>query len=217
MNYFKIKPSTDPEIVGKPSFQSIEMVEGYDYGAADSIYHWQNSKLEPNLKSVLILDEAKLTDLISCVPASGGQIISKRFLSVLECFNIMSYAYAEAELVHKKKKYSDYVFFYLKCSLNDEEVEFDESIYVRQEFDANWNILEKDRLNIRSFREVKEIAIKNKPPVLKKLLLKSDFTYDVFKIPFISGIVVTEPVKVLSEKEGIKGVNFEPLPNIQRK
>jgi len=219
MKYFKIEKSLDPKIVGNAHNHSERMSPGYDYDASNSVYNWQKNNLTPNLKSVIVNRNAKITDLIDCIPIGGsGVIMSEKFFHILSWFNIMDYSLAEVELIKDDKTVPGFLFFYFTRSILDEDIEFSKSKYVNLGFDyekGEYN--ELGELRISSLAELDEGRPTSQlRPLMKKLTLKKHFNYDVFSLDVPGRLIVTEEVKKVCEKEKVKGVVFTPFEALVR-
>ena len=219
MKYFKIEKSLDPKVVGIPSNHSEEMSKGYDFNAPNSVYNWRKNSLVPNLKSVLVNKNAKITDFIDCVPIGGsGAILSEKFFNVLSWFNILDYTLADIELIQFNKVVPGFLFFYFNRTIQDNDIEFSKTKYVNIEF--NYEIgeyKELEDINISSLTELDEgRPVSQLRPVLKRLTLKKDFKFDVFCLISPGRLIVSEAVKNALVREKITGIRFEPFVELVR-
>ena len=219
MKYFKIEKSLDPKVVGLPSNHSEEMVRGYDYNAPDSVYNWRNNNLTPNLNSVLVNKNAKITDLIDCVPIGGeGLIISEKLLEVLSWFNIMDHKTSNVSLIQAGIPITGFLFFYFNQCIDDRHIDFSKSEYANIIFDnIKGEYYEVSKANVLSLNDINKPRTGNeRRPRLKNLSLKRDFKYDVFCFNYYGQLIVSEAVKDAIIKEQITGLRFEPFLELVR-
>jgi hypothetical protein len=92
--------------------QHQEMTPGYEYDAPNSVYKLPFDDLpdfEPNFDTVIISRNSVLTDLISSSPIRNvGLLISSRFRSVLESFELPRHRFFELPLIHRRREVHGY-------------------------------------------------------------------------------------------------------------
>ena len=196
---------------------SETMVEGYDYGAADSVYHWKENHLSPNLFSVKLNRGVVPKDIVECAPASNADvlIISDDLYNVLLSYNISTHELAPVRIVGTKGIYTNYHYLYFKNSIPENFIDFGRSLFHYDKFE-NGGWLKLDIMpTISCIRDIKAKKVDGiSGPNLTHLSFTSDMTYDVFYLAIWAKfvIVVTDAVKDACEEKGIKGVAFEELP-----
>ncbi len=193
------------------------MVEGYDYGAADSVYHWRKNHLSPNLFSVKLNRRVVPKDIVECAPASDADvlIISYKLYDILSLFNISTHDLAPVRIVGTKDVYTNYHYLYFNSGISEDLIDFGQSSFHYNKFE-NGRWIKLDIIpTISSIGDIKEKKVDGlSGPNLTHLSFTSDMTYDVFYLAIWAKhvIVVTEAVKRACEDRGIQGVAFDELP-----
>jgi len=210
--FFEIVKSTDPKIVGKPSFHSDRMKVGYDYKKKNSVYNWKINDTPPDLDAILLNEGAKLTDLLTCVPIGGkGSLVSDKLLGILTKFSMMKHVSFEPVILQRDKQIDGYKYISFNQKLSDEHVRFDLSKYVYLKRNSDGLFVENGRAKINSFGDLYSKNPQVIRPRLKWIYLKPTFKFEVFPFKFSGQIIVTEKVKIACEQEGIKGITFKPV------
>lgn len=211
MKYYRIQRALSSKM------DSETMVQGYDYGAADSVYHWRENHLSPNLFSVKLNRGVVPKDIVECAPASDADvlIISDDLYIVLLSYNISTHDLAPVRIVGTKDVYTNYHYLYFKTGISEDLIDFGKSLFHYDKFE-NGRWVKLDIIpTISCIGDIKEKKIDGlSGPNLTHLSFTSDMTYDVFYLAIWAKhvIVVTEAVKRACEETGIKGVAFVELP-----
>ncbi len=93
------------------------MTPGYDYDAPDSIRNLPDTTIpafEPNFRSVLLEDQAVLTDLVGAVPLPPwGFLVSQRFRAILDGFVLALHKYFPVPMVYRGHEVNGYWWLHL--------------------------------------------------------------------------------------------------------
>lgn len=132
-NYFIFKPATDTPETGPEYPQVQKMKPGYNYKAANSVhalskYYVDFPDFQPDLDYFIVQPRAKLSDLLSVAPVTGGFLISDRLKAVLETCNLPPHRYYLASVMHKKDLYSTYHWMHI-ISNHADQVDYPKSTF----------------------------------------------------------------------------------------
>lgn len=123
MSYFIFKPATNTPETGPEYPQVQKMAPGYNYKAPNSVHALSREvekipDYEPNLDYFIVQGRAKLSDILSVAPVSGGFLMSAKLKNILEQFRLPTHKFYPAKLQHKKQFY-DYYWMHIICDLTD--------------------------------------------------------------------------------------------------
>ncbi len=210
-NFYILRYSDDPKIIGKAYPQAQKMSGDYNFSAQNSC--WKISydafpDFEPNFKSFVLHRSAKLTDVISNSVLYFGLLISERFSSLLNQFSIPTYRLFTAYLIQNANDYQ-YKFFHhvsdFTTSIDFEKTDF----YL---FDG----FERTAAEISSHEQLRELYMKL-PTTTKiktdKYYLKDSnpLHYDIFSLSFTnSNTYISHRLKTALEEAHITGIDIIP-------
>lgn len=223
MPYYIIKPATDTTETGPVYPQVSKMAPGYNFKATNSVHALsrETEKLpdyEPNLDYFIVNGKAKLSDLLSVSVIYGGFLISEKFKTVLQQFNLPNHKFYPAKVQYKKQFY-DYYWLHIICDLTD-NVDYQKStFFVYHNFSKNIgyiDIASKDeiiqkRAKLKSDNPGKTVTI-----WAEKIFLNTPFKkLDLFEIGmFDANCYISERLQQSIIKEKITGCTLTPANNL---
>jgi hypothetical protein len=223
-DYYILEVACNTKETGPEYPQVQKMNPGYDYKAPNSVYALSRAveklpEFQPNLNYFIVEGKAKLTDLLSAAPISGGLLISPLFKSVLEKFRMPIYQFYPAMVSHKKA-YFDYYWLHLISNLVDSVNYSKSTFFIYHNYKSNLGYI--DITSKEDFTQKKAKIKKDNPGKTitiwaEKIKLNSDFdsSLDLFEIgTFDSNIYITEKVKAAITSANITGCLIKSAPNI---
>lgn len=118
MNYYIFKPAVNTPETGPEYPQVQKMKPGYDYKAPNSVHavsrsHDRFPDFEPDMDYFILHSRAKLTDLLSVTPISGGLLVSERLKDLFEKFPMVAHHFYSAKIQHKKTLHENYFWMHI--------------------------------------------------------------------------------------------------------
>ena len=215
MKHYKIQADLINKVVGDSA--SVKMLDGYDYGAEDSVYKLNvRGKLEfsPNLFGIEIQNRAKLMDIIVSVPFGGiGIIVSEKLLKIILKTTVPAETQIfDATVIFREKEWP-YKFVYIFDAKEKEIINWEESLFVETTVGGE-KISDSMRLSFSKLQTHAENLDKFFSPeklVLNENKLKADF----FRLDYTAkGYYVSEKLKSEIESAGCEGVLFKPMESL---
>jgi hypothetical protein len=223
MKYFFLKESVRTIETGNEYPQIQKMSTMHDFDDDNGVYVFSRITFpqnNPNLKFLLLEEQAKLTDLLSSVMLIlTGLLINNKVKDLLSNFNIPNHKFYPAFV--KDIKDNVYAYYWIQTS-DERDVDFllnysESEFYIRKDTIG----IEKEPVKINSIEDLKyyqsklEIhqGIRTSKAVLNKSFLSLNL--DLFKVGrFSTYWIVTERLKNAFEKEKITGVSFTEAKNL---
>ncbi|GLR19752.1 hypothetical protein [Portibacter lacus] len=227
--FYKILNEFDSKIVGKNYPQIATMVKGYDYNKPDSVWHFRQNQVTPNLNYFQLEKSSKLTNVMSEGLIGGSTIfIDDLGYKIFSSFNFSEHQHYLAKLITTHYEPSvcldcHVLVFPFHKFKNRSDLNLSESrFYI---IDHNKGDLEID-INVKgaTLEDLKDISILNENGILnlesgqnlraRKIFIRKEKAYDIFDIPILemSGRYCNELVKKDIEESGITGIRFEEIP-----
>lgn len=228
MNYYKIIPSSDPQIIGVNNgiCQAEWMEEKYSKEELEHLYQffksrdWNYINKKPDFTSTYhakLLKKATLTDFLQFSPYMFACpfLISSRVKIALGSYHIQEYFLFPAILYGEEGKIltEDYSLFYMPLQEFD-VVNFDKSIFYTQLG------IHKENRKYLSFKNIDQYkSFSGGIKQIEKLVLNEDFdkTLDLFETR-LGGMFISEYLKdwfELSEFTGINILGDEYVPRLE--
>lgn len=217
MKYFKIQLSIINQFVG--NIASNKMDDKYNYGGINSVHNLpQRGKIEfqPNFNSVEILNTAKLKDIISSITIpNSGIMVSDNLLEVIREFKLpYETQIFDVNVIYKGDKFH-YNYLYIYDSKEEEIFDFENSLFIKTEFNlpkSDFFKLKYNELKRRSLEDYEEITPKS-------IMLNTEkINTDIFRLDLTnSGYYVTEKLKNAIESSGCNGIEFIPINELKYK
>lgn len=116
--YFGLTETAEDKVIGTYP-QLIDMIDGYDYDAFNSVNNLQIYRgveppfLNPNLDGFKATKGAKITDIMSGPIGGRGFILNDKLKSIFEKFKIPKHYFFKANVYHKINCYDNYFWFHL--------------------------------------------------------------------------------------------------------
>lgn len=224
MSYYILKPAMDTAETGSVYPQVQKMSPGYNYNAHNSVHALSREvekipEYEPNLDYFIAHGKAKLSDLLSVAVVYGGFLVSNKFKTILEQFNLPIHKFYPAKVKHKNQFYS-YYWLHIICNLTD-QVDYPKStFFVYHNFSKNLGYVDiaskedliQKRIKIKSDNPGKTVTIWG-----EKIVLNASFnkTLDLFEIgTFDANSYITEPLQKAINKVNLTGCSITPASNL---
>jgi hypothetical protein len=224
MSYYIFKPAVNTSETGSAYPQIQKMVDGYNYKAPNSVHALSREveKLptyEPNLDYFVVHNRAKLSDILSVAPISGGFIISEKLKNILVNFNLPKHKFYPAKLQYKEKYYN-YYWMHIICNLT-ENVDYQKSIFfVYYNFSKNMGYIDISSKN-ELIQKEQNLKMQNPGKLVviwaEKISLNQSFdrTLDLFKIgTFDSNYYVSQSLQQVILKEKVSGCSLILATNL---
>lgn len=131
MEWYAISNATGKE-VGNVYPQVESMAPGYDLKKPNSVHNIPFDKypdFEPDLSYFVLVQKAKLTDVISLgYIIANGFLISEKLKTIFEKFKLPEHKYYPARVLHKNTLHNNYYWMHFAKDCK-ELIDFDQSIF----------------------------------------------------------------------------------------
>lgn len=218
--YFRFSREISEEVIGP----SPEQIEKFD---SELPYEFWKDRGPDQLRmpeiNNLYLDgyqlhkSAILTDYISGFRGDYYSvfILSDVFIAILKDFSIPDYELLDFGLYRDSSRVYGYKLFRGLWNELDSFIDFKRSVYAR--FDvARKPLYEVDIDSLNEFKKECKTRRGITAFTAKKVVLKQSFNYDLFSMRSCSGLICSEKFKKRIEYEGLTGIKFEPVENLER-
>lgn len=122
MKLFRIKTSSETEVIG-PEYPQIQTVDGtVDRAAPDSFYKVYANVFPdfiPNLNYLVLHKDAIFTDVLSAAMISSGFIVSEKTKNILSQHKLPPHKFYPAIVEHNGVFYPNYSWFFYVCDILD--------------------------------------------------------------------------------------------------
>lgn len=224
MPYYTLESACNNEETGPEYPQVQKMSPGYDFKAANSVYALSKAvekipDFQPNLDYFVVEGKAKLTDLLSASPISGGILISPGFKSILENINLPVHKFYSAIVSHKKKSYQ-YYWLHIICDLTNFVDYRNSTFFIYHNYKNNLgyiDITSKDDFARQKEKIKRENPGKTITVWAETIKFNNDFTnvLDLFEIgTFDSKLYISEKLKTIIVSANITGCSITAATNI---
>lgn len=193
---YSIMPSTDSKIVGV--YPQLEAPKNY-FNESNNLTTINNQKLcdvSPNLEKFLLKNRAKVTDILRAelLDPSLGMFVNDKFISLLnpKKTNYMS-TYPSTILQSKEKIFSNYFFLHLINNFSD-YIDFNTSLF--------YHLTTKESIKLTN--EISQL-----PPLVRVKQLAMSNVPQIFRLPSLVNIFISEDFKNQIEMEKINGLLIE--------
>lgn len=221
MKYFYLQPSSNINEVGQfPQCPNAE-----NFGVIQNIKFDLNREIKINfdLPIPIINKKAKLTTLLNVVPIpSWFLVLEKRFLSILDDFQIGSTQFWNLKCLFKGELISDYILFYISVPFDSKIIDYKSSQFYLGKH-GEWDF-KGTNLTISNALEYTMISEKHSNfgyiRTNKLVVDLSNINVDLFRLwnnPLVRGYIVSEKFKIAINKKGYTGMEFRPIDEIDSK
>lgn len=231
MEYFFLKTSTDPKVIGKyPQSEKMcgEEFGKYDYRMPYSV-RWIPSegtlKTKPKVDCFELKHHAKTTDLISTVQVSSfaALLISERFYALIQDFKCMPALSFQSQVVHRDKKHP-YQFLYFPEQQN-QFIDFSRSRFMLSTPVQGTNEHTRTEITFKDFDEylqkcqvLERLRLAGSNPNERHYIQVTDLyindsvaDLDFFRLLHLNNnFFVSARLKETIEQHGLSGMQFIP-------
>jgi hypothetical protein len=198
------------------------MGPNYNFKAPNSVYALSKSRdkipdFEPDLNYFVVQAKAKLTDLLSTAPITGGFLISDNLKSILEYYNLPLHKFFLASISYRKGFYN-FHWLHLVSNLT-EFIDYPNSIFfVYQNYRHNLGYVEiksEEDYTLKKDKLKKDNPDKTITIWIEKIKFLADFKndLDLFKIGiFDNNWYITERLRNAIFAANITGCEIVPAP-----
>jgi hypothetical protein len=216
MNFYFIEEAIRTEETGTQYPQILKMSKQQDYDDDNGVYVFSRNPLpdkSPDLKYLILDNEAKLTDVLSAVMLRlNGFLVNDRFKDVIRNYKLPQHRYYEAYVL---SQLIEYKYYWLQMVVNYDMrcINFTKSNFII----TTTSIIKNPPIpvEIHSYEDYKEKQSKlNSKQIIKvsKAILNDSFgkdTLDIFKIPELSmSWIISERLKDELVKKKITGIRI---------
>jgi len=224
MKYYLLEEACRTEETGNQYPQILKMSKDHDYDDDKGVYVFSRVALpstKPDLKYLMLDDNAKLTDMLSAVMLRlNGFLISEKFKNLLQKYKLPEHQFYEAYIMNAKGEQFKYYWLQMLRDNDMKYVDFENSGFII----SSTSIIQKDFRSIRigSYSEYLSEREKLEPKQIiriSELCLNKEFTeagLDIFSIPsYKPSWIISENLKNSIRKNELTGVSIEEARHVE--
>jgi hypothetical protein len=225
MDYYIVKESLTPDVIGNDYPQAYKFIKGYNSEASDAIFSLYKYKTTfpdfiPNLDGIMLSGSAKLTDFVSHGFDSSCFIVSEKAKKILEQYKLCMHQFYSLGLYKRNKKYN-YFLFKIISDYSD-NVNYKKSTFVEYNISSREKLSAVSVISREDLLHKRQIVKEKTGKILQtiwgdKIVMNDSFDneLDFFEITIIDGnTYISERLKNDIERNELTGWDFVHANNL---